>query len=402
MPWPAIQISGPLSVAQFMRSSLVHPLAGYYMKGDVFGTQGDFTTSPEISQMFGELIGIWFINYWQTMYANSLPPFQLVELGPGRGTLMSDVLRTISNFNFISQKVEAVHLIEASPKLQLIQAETLAPGMPITRLEATETSEALASVVTAQGIKIFWHDSIKSVPEGCLTFSIAHEFFDAMPIYTFEKTEEGWREIVVDIDDTAQSSYHFRLVRAKGSTKASKAILSSQEHRLGQMQIGDRVEIAPDSIDTAQILAQRLVSDGGAALWVDYGRNHPVGDSLRGIAKHKFVSPLSMPGECDLSADVDFSALAEAARTQGAFAHGPVMQSTFLSRMGIGARLITMLRGAKTKEDREALIQEYERLISKEQMGSAYKFMAITSSDAVPYALEPEQPVNDAANERQS
>lgn len=183
-----IKVSGPMSVATYMRTCLLHPLHGYYMSRDVFGKSGDFTTSPEISPLFGEIIAVWFVHFYQTHVKKGR--VNMVEIGPGRGTLMRDVLATIRQFGNAVQ-IDSVHLVEASPYLRQHQASLLAPGKTITDAQVTDS----------HGTLIHWHDDLNSVPLGT-NFILAHEFFDALCVFKFEMTGHGWRELVVDYDDT--------------------------------------------------------------------------------------------------------------------------------------------------------------------------------------------------------
>ncbi|KAH6562847.1 hypothetical protein BASA60_010971 [Batrachochytrium salamandrivorans] len=340
----SIKINGPISVAQFMRQSLVHPLGGYYMKGKVFGPHGDFTTSPEISQMFGELTAVWFVQYWQSHLAS-----------PSDGVTGT----------FISDHLHAVHLVEASPELRKVQADVLGcPAGCLDRQAYTPGDGTSVSAKTLEGIQIYWHDTIDCIPSeyDVSSLIIAHEFFDAMPVYKFEKTKDGWRELVVDLENSLQSPLHFDFV--------------------------------------AKSIAQRVATSGGAALLIDYGRDHIIDDSLRGIKSHQFVHPLSTPGDCDLSADVDFSAISHAVKDI-ANPHGPVAQGLFLERMGIGARAMTLINGASTNTEREAVVTAYDRLVDPAAMGEAYKIMAITVSPTTPYALEPYNPPSYIAKKNQ-
>ncbi|KAH6562827.1 hypothetical protein BASA60_010949 [Batrachochytrium salamandrivorans] len=388
----SIKINGPISVAQFMRQSLVHPLGGYYMKGKVFGPHGDFTTSPEISQMFGELTAVWK----ERPGYLSTKEIQSYELGPGRGTLMKDMLTTLTQLKLSSSDhLHAVHLVEASPELRKVQADVLGcPAGCLDRQAYTPGDGTSVSAKTLEGIQIYWHDTIDCIPSeyDVSSLIIAHEFFDAMPVYKFEKTKDGWRELVVDLENSLQSPLHFRFVRAPYSTKASVALFQEDtERRLEHVKIGQCVEIAPDVISVAKSIAQRVATSGGAALLIDYGRDHIIDDSLRGIKSHQFVHPLSTPGDCDLSADVDFSAISHAVKDI-ANPHGPVAQGLFLERMGIGARAMTLINGASTNTEREAVVTAYDRLVDPAAMGEAYKIMAITVSPTTPYALEPYNP----------
>jgi NADH dehydrogenase [ubiquinone] 1 alpha subcomplex assembly factor 7 len=183
----SIKLSGPMSVSHYMKTCLLHPSAGYYMKRNVFGSLGDFTTSPEISQMFGEMVGVFFINYWD----RHKEKVSLVEIGlmvpliyrPGKGTLMDDILRTVGRFPFLKPNVQNVHLVEASPQLRKVQASLLAPHCEI--LNTTVDGFDVQSAINNNGIKIQWHDTLLSVPKGP-NYVVSHEFFDALPIFKFE------------------------------------------------------------------------------------------------------------------------------------------------------------------------------------------------------------------------
>ncbi|KAK5668932.1 hypothetical protein QVD99_004706 [Batrachochytrium dendrobatidis] len=408
----SIKINGPISTAQFMRQALIHPLGGYYMKGKVFGPHGDFITSPEINQMFGELMAIWFMNHWQTVVASkstptgafqyqSIPstapqkPFNIIELGPGRGTLMADMLTTLTQLKTSTiNPLNAVHLVEASPELRKTQAQMLNCTMdPLENSTYRPGDGTTVTGTTSQGVKVYWHDTFDCIPvdETVASFIIAHEFFDAMPVYKFQKTEQGWREIMVDLDETPTLPYNFRFICAPSATKASVALMQpTVTDRFANVQIGERIELAPDVVGVSKAIAERVANDGGIALFVDYGRDHVIDDSLRGIRNHKIVHPLSMPGDCDLSADVDFSAIQHAVKGI-ANAYGPVPQGLFLEKMGIGARSMALIQGATDNKTKAAVVAAYERLVDPDAMGQAYKIMAITSSTTVPYALEPFQ-----------
>ncbi|KAI8585330.1 S-adenosyl-L-methionine-dependent methyltransferase [Geranomyces variabilis] len=373
-----IRFGGPMSVAQYMRSALTHPLGGYYMKRDVFGAAGDFTTSPEISQMFGELIGIWFITHWQAL--GSPNDIQIVEMGPGRGTLMADMLRALGSFPQVMKTIRGVHMVDASPHLRQMQAKMLEPS--------ADVNEDTTTVKRQDGLAVHWHESLDTVPEGVCTMFIAHEFFDAMPVYKFQLTDAGWREIMVTIDESPDSPHHFAFVLSEGPTKASKTIMAYENFQ-NKYKVGDRIEVAPDSYAVSNRIAKRIKESGGGALFVDYGRDYALGDSLRGIAKHDFVNVLSTPGEADISADVDFRFLRESTKDLAA-AHGPITQSTFLRSMGIAARMKMLLKDADAQKRRD-LASGFDRLISPEGMGTVYKFLAITPLDSpVPYPFQPD------------
>ncbi|KAI8596581.1 S-adenosyl-L-methionine-dependent methyltransferase [Dissophora ornata] len=375
-----------MSVAHFMRQVLVNPLSGYYMKGDVFGTQGDFITSPEISQMFGELLGIWFLVQWTNLGKPS--HIQIAELGPGRGTLMMDMLRAASRFKDFRKAISGIHLIEASPGLRRVQREMLC-GIPLSEEQADGGSrEGITSAVRKDGLRVHWHDVFEDLP-GQFSLVVAHEFFDALPIYKFERTEEGWRELVVDLEDDPASPYHLRFVLAPGPTQASKAF--AEHPAYDHFQPGERIEISPDSFRVAHEMAKHINKNGGSALIIDYGKDHIQGDTLRGIHRHQFTHVLTHPGNVDLSADVDFEYLKQATEKL-VDSYGSVTQSHLLHSLGIGSRLDMLLAKAAASR-REILIGSYHRLVDPKEMGNVYRVMAMTPlGSPIPIGFEKQQP----------
>ncbi|KAF9101904.1 NADH dehydrogenase [ubiquinone] complex I, assembly factor 7 [Mortierella sp. GBA35] len=382
----SIKIQGPMSVSHFMRQVLVNPLSGYYMKGDVFGTQGDFITSPEISQMFGELLGIWFLVQWQSIGKPSR--LQIVELGPGRGTLMMDMLRAASRFKEFRKAISGVHLVEASPGLRKVQRQTLC-GIPLSEEQIDGGSrEGITTAVRPDGLQVSWHDVFDDLPDEC-SMIVAHEFFDALPIYKFEKTDDGWRELVVDLEEDVASTYHFRFVLAPGPTQASRAF--AEHPAYDHFKTGDRIEISPDSFRVAHDMAKHINKNGGSALIVDYGKDYIQGDTLRGIHKHQFTHVLTEPGKVDLSADVDFNYLKQATE-ELVDCHGSITQAHLLHSLGIGARL-DMLLAKATAQRREGLVSSYHRLVDPKEMGNVYRVMAMTPlGSPTPIAFEPQTP----------
>ncbi|KAF9934109.1 NADH dehydrogenase [ubiquinone] complex I, assembly factor 7 [Linnemannia zychae] len=382
----AIKIQGPMSVAHFMRQVLVNPLSGYYMKGDVFGAQGDFITSPEISQMFGELLGIWFLVQWTNIGKPS--QVRLVELGPGRGTLMMDMLRAASRFPEFKKAIAGVHLVEASPGLRKVQRQTLC-GIPLLEEQIGGGSmEGITAAMRPDGLQISWHDVFDDLPDEC-SMIVAHEFFDALPIYKFEKTEEGWRELVVDLEEDPASPYHLRFVLAPGPTQASRAF--AEHPAYDHFKPGDRIEISPDSFRVAHDMAKHINKNKGSAIIIDYGKDGIQGDTLRGIQKHKFTHVLTEPGKVDLSADVDFDYLKQATEDL-VDCHGSVTQAHLLHSLGIGARL-NMLLAKAAPDRRKGLISSYHRLVDPKEMGDVYRVMAMTPlGSPTPIAFEPTTP----------
>ena len=345
---------GPITVADYMAQALTDPESGYYMQGDPFGPRGDFVTAPEVSQMFGELIGLWCVDSWQRMGAPA--EFLLVELGPGRGTLMADALRATRLMPAFLDAAE-VHLVEASPSLRARQAETL--------------GSARAS----------WNDSLSELPEAPLLV-IANEFFDALPVRQFERRAEGWCERLVVLDSAGELAF--------GRSQADPAIELLLPAALRAAPGGSLVEVSPAALGLAAEIGRRVAGKGGArggaALIIDYGHaeSRP-GATLQALRRHARYEVLSDPGEADLTAHVDFAALAQAAAAAGAACQGPVAQGTFLARLGLGARAEALLRTATPEQGRD-IEAARARLAGPEQMGEHFKALALAHPDLGPLA----------------
>ncbi|POM71079.1 Protoporphyrinogen oxidase [Phytophthora palmivora] len=375
-----IEVKGPLTVAEFMTRALSHPDHGYYMKKDVFGSQGDFTTAPEISQMFGELIAVWCVATWQQMGMPS--HVKVVEMGPGRGSLMSDFLRAAKSFPPFYNAIE-IHMVDVSPAMQKIQQTTL-KCEPIDDKTAPENTMRLPD----NGPTVRWHTDFANVPHGP-SLMIAQELFDALPVHQFEYTERGWCERLVDID-FEDGGDHFRFVLSPGPTPATRVYIGREKlfdpsaalSHVAETHISDKIEISPVSIALVQDMAKRISQSGGGALIVDYGYDHPSELSLRGIKNHKFVSVLREPGDVDLSIDVDFATLRRFATGEPKVkSSGPVGQGTFLKNMGIEHRLAMLLQNTESEKVQQDLFSSYERLVEPEQMGTIFKAMALTHED---------------------
>ena len=337
-----IRLSGPLTIADYMADCLLHPEHGYYTTRQPFGAEGDFITAPEISQMFGELLGLCLAQAWQDQGAPTA--FALAELGPGRGTLMADVLRAtrgVPGFHAAAQVV----LIEASPALRARQQATLSP------------------------YPVHWAEGIDALPEMPL-FLLANEFFDALPIRQFQRHAEGWQERLVGERDG-------RL--AFGLSAATR--MAALEHRLADTVPGDIVETCAPAQSVVAGIAARIDSHGGAALLIDYGDWHSRGDTLQALRRHAFADPLADPGEADLTAHVDFEALAQAAAPCAAT--GPVPQGVLLERLGITARAQT-LAGRMTGAALTAHVAAHRRLTHPEEMGQLFKALALHPRRAPP------------------
>ncbi|MBY0258102.1 MAG: SAM-dependent methyltransferase, partial [Methylobacterium sp.] len=284
---------------------LSHPVHGYYRTRDPLGARGDFVTAPEISQMFGELIGVWIAASWGAMGAPA--DLALVELGPGRGTLMQDALRALSRA--APGLRPALHLVETSPVLRTEQGSRLSGAAPT------------------------WHESIETLPHGP-TLVIANEFFDALPVRQFQRAERGWFERLVGLS-------------ADGGALAF-GLAAEPDTRIGASgPTGVLMTLPGAALDTVRGLARRVVADRGAVLAIDYGHVRPgFGDSLQAVRGHAFVPPLAAPGEADLTTHVDFTALGRAATGEGAILHGPVDQRDFLLALGLRERAERLGRDA--------------------------------------------------------
>jgi len=334
-----------MPVSKFMALALQHPDHGYYRQASPIGRDGDFITSPEISQVFGELIGLWLATAWDA--AGRPQDSLLCEAGPGRGTLLSDALRAIRQTLPAFEAAAAIQLLESSATLRAQQAKTLSPIMPA------------------------WLDRFEDLPDRPL-FLVANEFLDALPVAQFVFTEAGWCERMIGLDPDD------RLVFLPGVSPSAAAMAAG----LGlpdDVVAGDIHEVQPGALSLAREIASHLVRHGGAALLIDYGGNHPAGQStLRGIQRHQLVDPLTEIGDIDLTVDVDFQAIRQAAETAGAAVHGPVGQGPFLEALGVAARRKALVAAAGL--DRAATVEQaIDRLVDPDGMGKIFKVMAIAA-----------------------
>ncbi len=340
-----IRANGPMGIDRFMALALGHPRHGYYMTRDPLGLAGDFVTAPEISQIFGELLGLFAAISWQLL--GEPPKVALVELGPGRGTLMADALRAARALpGFIS--CLDVHLVEMSPVLQRAQADTLKES----------------------GSRVHWHASIESLPEDRPLFILANEFFDALPIRQFQRYGSEWRERLVGIGQDGQLALGLDRKAAEGLT------IDALE--------GTVFETSPIALDIMKRLAGRLVHQSGMLLAVDYGHaQFSFGETLQAVRKHQFASVLVNPGEADITAHVDFASLAIAARRSGARDYPVLTQATFLERLGVHHRAGILRPNAESPAEIDAAV---ERLAGTGPggMGLLFKALAIASPDMPP------------------
>jgi NADH dehydrogenase [ubiquinone] 1 alpha subcomplex assembly factor 7 len=342
-----IERAGPMPVGQYMSLCLSHPEHGYYMTRDPLGAAGDFTTAPEISQIFGELIGLWAAAVWQSMGAPA--KVLLVELGPGRGTLMRDALRAAQVMPEFRAAL-SVHLVEVSPVLSAVQRETL----------------------SGVDVPVEWHRSLQDVPRGPAIY-IANEFFDALPVYQAVKQGGGWHERVIEIDRVGNFAFglagdptpQFNMLVPPRMRDALDGELFEWRHNLIALELG-----------------MRIAQDRGAALVIDYGHvESEGGETLQAVGKHSYSDPLVAPGVVDITAHVDFEALADAADSIGACVHGPQTQAEFLRRLGIEARARVLKIGA-TVEQTLAIDAAVTRLLDASRTGMGQMFKVLGLADA--------------------
>jgi SAM-dependent MidA family methyltransferase len=335
----AITLGGPIPVAQFMAAANAH----YYGSRDPLGAAGDFVTAPEISQIFGELIGLWLADLWDRA---GRPAVCYVELGPGRGTLATDALRAMAKAGL----TPPVHFVETSPALRAAQE---------------------AAVPDAQ-----WHEDVTTLPTDLPLLIVANEFFDALPVYQLVRRGAAWHERLVACQDTMFLPIAGKPVPDEIVPKA-----------LRDAAPGSIIESSPASVAIVRALAKRLAAQGGAALIVDYGYDGPaVGETLQAVKRHGFANPFDAPGAHDLTAHVDFATLAGMAELSGAAVHGPVPQGDFLGLLGIAERTAML---ARAHPDRgPELAEAHRRLTHPSEMGALFRAMALTGTGwPVPAAM---------------
>lgn len=339
-----VELTGPISVADYMAECLLHPEHGYYTTREPFGAKGDFTTAPEISQMFGEIIAAWWL---AAREAIGIPDMHLCEIGPGRGTLMDDMLRTMRKLTGI---LPPVHMVDASPRLVSMQQRLLAKHVA----------------------EISFHTSAENLPDNPVGI-VANELFDAIPIRQFVKTGHQWLERLVHIDETGALAFtisHIELDLA----------LLPQGHQSAPD--GSIFEHAPIRLAIMQMISEHLKSYDGFALLIDYGHvNSSLGDTLQAVRAHRYVSIFEKPGESDLTSHVDFETLGNVARASGLFATQIVTQGEFLLGAGIAQRAAHL----PPKAASEAAL---DRLTSEGKMGNLFKVMAISNSTFDAYPLK--------------
>jgi SAM-dependent MidA family methyltransferase len=338
-----IAAAGPMPVGEYMALCLADPQYGYYTTRDPLGRHGDFITAPEVSQMFGELIGLWMAATWTQM--GSPDNVRVIELGPGRGTLMNDALRAMQVMPAFRAAL-ALHLVEISPALRAQQERTLQDA----------------------GVPLAWHATLEDVPPGP-AIVIANEFFDALPINQAVKAATGWHERLIEIDAAGRLAFtvagdpipQFDRLLPAGLRAAPEAAIFEWRSDLVPLQLG-----------------RRLMQNGGAALAIDYGHaQSAAGETLQAVGRHAFADPLGAPGSIDLTAHVDFAALARGVEAMGAVAYGPIAQAQLLRRLGIETRATTLKLKA-TRTGAAEIDSALARLIGEGRtgMGALFKAMA--------------------------
>ncbi|MCB1652142.1 MAG: SAM-dependent methyltransferase [Alphaproteobacteria bacterium] len=335
-----------LTLARFMDLALAHPKHGYYMKKDPLGRAGDFITAPEVSQLFGEILGVWAADLWMKMGAPEC--FTLLECGPGRGTLMSDLSRATKNIKGFHEAAQ-IHLLEISPVLKNKQAETL------------------------RGYNPRWHNSLETLPEGQPIIVIANEFLDALPVHQLQKDSQGdWREVNVIWDDKNGFEYALK--------EADKNLINNLPFHIQNASPGRVFEIAPVRSRFVENLGALLQKNTGGVLFIDYGHTRSgVGDTFQALKNNAYANPLEHIGEADLTSHVDFEALVHAAQGMDLNVCGPIGQGTFLRNLGINLRARMLLQSADAQQA-EMLEKGLHRLIYSRQMGELFKVLYIGST----------------------
>ncbi len=332
-----------MSVADFMATVLNHPHYGYYAARDPLGSGGDFITAPEVSQMFGELIGLWCVQSWLDM---GMPdPFILAELGPGRGTLMADLLRAARiQPRFLS--AARVHLVDTNTVLRERQRHTL------------------------KDVHIEWHGTFAHIPDGPLLL-IANEFFDCLPIRQFVRTPQGWCERSVGLNEQGVLAFMISPNPLSSDTPIPDPLRAAGN--------GSLVEICPAGLTLIQEITARLHDSPGRILIIDYGHEQSsVGETLQAVKDHQYHDVLSDPGEADVTAHVDFGALSLAAHAQGAVASGPATQGQFLKALGIDLRAESLAKNTSAGQKKSIALAQ-QRLTAPDQMGKLFKVLAVSS-----------------------
>jgi NADH dehydrogenase [ubiquinone] 1 alpha subcomplex assembly factor 7 len=332
-----IEDDGPISVHDYMETALTHPEFGYYNRAEPFGVKGDFITAPETSQMFGELIGLWCVDAWSKLGAPNT--FNLIELGPGNGTLMADALRSAQLVPEFGQAAK-IHLVENSERLKTLQAAALSD------------------------YDVAWYADIPRFGD-IPTLLVANEFFDALPIHQYIYSDDQWWKRFITCKE---DQFEFTLDETPTNIPDAPAPVSS----------GDILETCPLAETYLTRIYEQLALHNGAALIIDYGAIETIlGDSFQAVKGHSYTNPLSNPGESDLTAHVKFKKLEEIAKKHNLQIQGPTTQGRFLERLGIEARA-SMLGRKATSNQKQQILASLKRLTSAEEMGTLFKAFAVS------------------------
>lgn len=367
-----IKRSGPLSVMDFMQTCLFDPELGYYKTQAPLGQEGDFITAPETSQIFGELIGLWAADIWQNWQQPE--NFILCELGPGRGTLMSDALRAVDRIHDFKSTF-SLHLVETNPVLR------------------DQQKQVLNSAQQKMSNPISWHDTVATLPGGPMVV-IANEFLDALPIRQFQKSEGSWFERMVTLNEASgeasdEDSFCFCLEHDPQDSDVLEEFFDPVYLRSAKD--GAIIEMRPMERELLSYFATRAQRHSLAVLIIDYGHEESgYGDTLQAVKSHRFADPLEAPGDQDLTAHVDFAGLKRKAQRAGLAGYGPIPQGAFLTQLGLGVRLEQLMRTA-TQAQKPMLVSGVQRLVDPQQMGVLFKVLALLSPNLqrpLPFDIE--------------
>ena len=338
-----IKLEGPITIADYMSDCLLAPNHGYYNKNNVIGAKGDFITSPEISQIFGELIGLSFVDYWYKCKKPKQPI--LVDMGGGNGTMMKDALRAIKQVDKILTKniqpifIESSHILTEKQKLNIPESKSF--------------------------------NDINEIPNG-FSMIFANEFFDALPIHQFIKINNNWHERLIDINPNND----LKFVYSKNPSPYESIL---PEYLKNNNKI---IEFSPAIINIITSIVKKILDHGGAFLIIDYAlnKNDDYG-SFQAVKNHKYINPLIAPGECDLSTKVDFTLIMNIAKKLNANVYGPIKQNIFLRNLGIDIRCKQLIKNNPDKK--QIILNDYYRLTSDHEMGNLFEVILITSENSI-------------------
>lgn len=353
-----IRLHGPISISSYMAEAMTNPKYGYYVNQNPFGESGDFITAPEVSQMFGELIGLCFADLWLKM--DRPVKVHLIELGPGKGTLMADIMRVLDVLPEFRDALE-LHFVEASPQLITIQKQAISDFKD----------------------KATWHETIKSAltaaeDDDQATFIVANEFFDALPIRQFQKGELGWHERMVTVNERGDG-----LITMLSPFPAHDVTLPEN---LKKSDLHSIIEVSPMADYVTGLIAEHIKTFRGAGLFIDYGYNeYKTGETLQAVEKHQYADMYERPGYADISSHVNFRKLLDIVKHAGLTPLGPKFQGKFLNDLGIAER-VRILNNNATPEQKKTILSELNRLIAPNEMGTLFKVVGMISDKDIEIA----------------